>query len=190
MPPREFGRLASRFQSCGMDEQEQRAADVDGLLHPWRSSRLARRRHTARSRVKQPRSGRLATADADPPSLSHGHLVGDSTGPGRRALRVSRRPGADAPAEVRSRSRSDDQIMAERLTIYSDPSKNRLRPSRVQGSVIPDYVDQMIFSAARIRNAAGAHETGATPRYTPEELAIACVAAAGVALSYLGTRLP
>ena len=60
----------------------------------------------------------------------------------------------------------------------------------VQGSVTPDYVDQMIFSAARIRDAAGADGTGATPRYTPEELATACVAAAGVAISYLGTKLP
>ena len=33
---------------------------------------------------RRPRSGRLATADAHLPSLSYGHLVGDSTGPARR----------------------------------------------------------------------------------------------------------
>ncbi|MGZ6588911.1 MAG: hypothetical protein ACXVHX_32110, partial [Solirubrobacteraceae bacterium] len=32
---------------------------------------------TAAPGVKKPRSGRLATADADLPSLSYGHLVGD-----------------------------------------------------------------------------------------------------------------
>jgi hypothetical protein len=31
--------------------------------------------------VEEPRSGQLATADPDLPSLSYGHLVGDSTGP-------------------------------------------------------------------------------------------------------------
>ena len=36
------------------------------------------------SGVEEPRSGRLATADADLPSLSYGHLVGDSTGPASR----------------------------------------------------------------------------------------------------------
>jgi hypothetical protein len=36
--------------------------------------------------VEEPRSGRLATADADLPSLSYGHLVGDSTGPAQRGL--------------------------------------------------------------------------------------------------------
>ena len=34
--------------------------------------------------VEEPRSGRLATAGADLPSLSYGHLLGDSTGPARR----------------------------------------------------------------------------------------------------------
>jgi hypothetical protein len=34
--------------------------------------------------VEEPCSGRLATADADLPSLSYGHLVGDSTGPAPR----------------------------------------------------------------------------------------------------------
>jgi hypothetical protein len=38
--------------------------------------------------VEEPRSGRLATADADLPSLSYGHLVGDSTGPTSRASRI------------------------------------------------------------------------------------------------------
>src|SRR5205085_5536383 len=34
--------------------------------------------------VEEPRSGRLGTADADLPSLSYGHLVGDSTDPAQR----------------------------------------------------------------------------------------------------------
>jgi hypothetical protein len=38
---------------------------------------------TARG-VEQPRAGRLEMADADLPSLSRGHLVGDSTGPAKR----------------------------------------------------------------------------------------------------------
>ena len=39
---------------------------------------------TAAPGVRQPPSVRLATADADLPSLSHGHLVGDSTRPAWR----------------------------------------------------------------------------------------------------------
>lgn len=42
--------------------------------------------------VERPRSGRLAMADADLPSLSHGHLVSDS------APRVSRRGESHPPA--------------------------------------------------------------------------------------------
>jgi hypothetical protein len=59
-----------------------------------------------------------------------------------------------------------------------------------QGNVIPAHVDQMLFAAARIRNAAGGHGTGSVPRHTPEDLAVACVAAAGVAITYLGGKLP
>lgn len=59
-----------------------------------------------------------------------------------------------------------------------------------QGRVIPAHVDQLIFAAARIRNAAGGHGTGGTARVTPEDLAAACVAAAGVAITYLGNKLP
>jgi hypothetical protein len=42
-------------------------------------AKRSRRDHHSFRRVKEPRSGRLATADADLPSLSHGHHVGDST---------------------------------------------------------------------------------------------------------------
>ena len=42
----------------------------------------------AASGVEEPHSGRLATADADLPSLSYGHLLGDSTGPARRGQGV------------------------------------------------------------------------------------------------------
>jgi len=43
--------------------------------------------------AKRPHSGRLATADADPPWLSHGHLVGDSAGTAWRGYDPLRRPG-------------------------------------------------------------------------------------------------
>jgi hypothetical protein len=60
----------------------------------------------------------------------------------------------------------------------------------IAGNVIPSHADQMLFAAARIRNAAGGHGTGPAPRQTPEDLAVACVAAAGVAITYLGGKLP
>jgi hypothetical protein len=58
------------------------------------------------------------------------------------------------------------------------------------GAVVPRHVDQLLFAAARIRNAAGGHGAGGTPRHTPQDLATACVAAAGVAISYLGNKFP
>jgi hypothetical protein len=58
------------------------------------------------------------------------------------------------------------------------------------GKVVPAHVDQLLFAAARIRNAAGGHGAGGTPRHTPEDLAVACVAASGVAITYLGGKFP
>ena len=49
--------------------------------------------------MKQPRSGGLPTADADLPSLSHGHLVGDSTGPPLRG-----KEGRHLPPNATSRA--------------------------------------------------------------------------------------
>lgn len=60
----------------------------------------------------------------------------------------------------------------------------------IAGNVIPAHADQMLSAAARIRNAAGGHGTGPAPRHTPEDLAVACVAAASVAITYLGSKLP
>src|SRR5439155_15549826 len=53
--------------------------------------------------VEEPRSGRLATADADLPSLSYGHLVGDSTGPAQRGKQGASR----APRRRASHGRSE-----------------------------------------------------------------------------------
>ena len=49
------------------------------------SDGMPREIHVTASRVKEPRASRLATADADLPSLSYGHLVGDSMGSATRA---------------------------------------------------------------------------------------------------------
>jgi hypothetical protein len=51
-------------------------------LHLVRSGHRA---GVTRVGVEEPHSGRLATADTDLPSLSYGHLVGDSAGPAQRA---------------------------------------------------------------------------------------------------------
>jgi hypothetical protein len=52
--------------------------------------------------VKQPHSGRLATADAELPSLSYGHLVGDSIDPASGEIR------APLLASLAERLASDD----------------------------------------------------------------------------------
>jgi hypothetical protein len=61
------------------------------------------------SGVEEPHSGRLATADADLPSLSYGHLVGDSAGPARRGQEsgpASQRPATSpAPASCPTTAR-------------------------------------------------------------------------------------
>jgi hypothetical protein len=76
------------------------AASHELLSSKHKSSSLADTARTAASGVEQPHSGCLAMADADLPSLSYGHLGGDSTGPAQRglqgagALRSDRAPSA------------------------------------------------------------------------------------------------
>jgi hypothetical protein len=72
------------------------AATQPGSKHRRANRIVGREDWTAGPRVKRPPRGRdrlrrggatlgrLATADADLPSLSYGHLVGDSAGPARR----------------------------------------------------------------------------------------------------------
>ena len=53
--------------------------------------------------VEEPRSDRLAMADADLPSLSYAHLVGDSTGPawrGTHGAAIAQSAARRACAEV------------------------------------------------------------------------------------------
>ena len=52
-------------------------------------ARSGHRRDVTGIGVQEPRSGRLAMADADLPSLSHRHLVGDCTGPAQRGRQGS-----------------------------------------------------------------------------------------------------
>ncbi len=82
-------------------------------------------------------------------------------------------------------------LIAEKaLAVAANATARPLFDALKTGNVVPDFTDDLVLAAARIRNKMGGHGAGAQPRQVDLDIATAAVNAAAAALVLLGGRLP
>ncbi len=98
----------------------------------------------------------------------------------------------DAIEEAGKSVESAMKVLADETgtTLPANPTARPMFAALVQAGCLPDYTENLIQAAARIRNKTGGHGAGAQPRQIDLDIATACVNAAASALVLLAGRLP
>lgn len=98
-----------------------------------------------------------------------------------------------AVAEACNAVESAMKVLAAALSVNLDPKRQQAQAmfqALLAAGAVEPYLENVLTAPSRIGNPKGRHGAGETPHDVPESVANAAVAAAAVAITYLGKRLP